>query len=483
MATGTAPDWFRDQVHEVLKNWHEGLSSTLPLRDTILVQTRLDGRFDLPPAEIWQAARAVVEEYLFKFRTQSGLSDEVHLLRRRYLNGARAREVADEQGLSENAIYLRQRRALHAFADALWNEELSLREERAACSAGYLPPQTASRLFGVTEKLILLKRLLADWDGDARVIAVDGIGGIGKTTLANAVAREFLGTTRYTDILWISARRQEFTVWDGIIGEEQPALTFEGLVDALINQLELAGITHLPAQEKAHELQLVMHRRPCLVVVDNLETVADHRALAPRLQPMAAGLSRFLLTSRHSLCQYPGIYSVTLNELSEADALALLRHEAASTGLDELAAAPDHLLRQVYETVGGNPLALKLVVGQAHVLPLPRALDNLREAQGKKAEDLYRYIYWNAWQQLDDDARQVLILMPLFAGEGAELATIEERSPVKGARLNDALERLITLSLVNVGGDLLARRYSIHRLTETFLLQEVIRWQQLAEQP
>jgi len=39
------------------------------------------------------------------------------------------------------------------------------------------------------------------------------------------------------------------------------------------------------------------------------------------------------------------------------------------------------------------------------------------------------------------------------------------------------LKKLVTLCLVNVQGTVEARRYSIHRLTETFLLNEVLRWQ------
>ena len=55
------------------------------------------------------------------------------------------------------------------------------------------------------------------------------------------------------------------------------------------------------------------------------------------------------------------------------------------------------MLLQVYEVAGGNPLALKLLVGQMHVLALSRVVDDLREARGQKVEELYRYIYWRSW--------------------------------------------------------------------------------------
>ena len=69
------------------------------------------------------------------------------------------------------------------------------------------------------------------------------------------------------------------------------------------------------------------------------------------------------------------------------------------------------------------------------------------------------------------------MLMPLFAGDGADLAAISRVSDLSHDPLVQALEHLVKLSLVNVAGDLHHRRYSIHRLTETFLLREVIKWQ------
>ena len=39
------------------------------------------------------------------------------------------------------------------------------------------------------------------------------------------------------------------------------------------------------------------------------------------------------------------------------------------------------------------------------------------------------------------------------------------------------LEQLVSLCLVNVMGTVEVRRYGIHRLTETFLLNEVLKWQ------
>jgi hypothetical protein len=164
-----------------------------------------------------------------------------------------------------------------------------------------------------------------------------------------------------------------------------------------------------------------------------------------------------------------------LPELSQDDTLAFLRQEAQVRRLDALSQATDRQLHSIFEVVGGNPLALKLVVGQIASLPLSQVLDNLREARGKKIEELYNFIYWQAWAALDNDGRQALLSMPL-AQNGAidQLIAVSELEPDD---LAQALEQLVSFSLVDVGGDLEQRRYRIHRLTETFLLNEVIKWQ------
>jgi hypothetical protein len=69
-------------------------------------------------------------------------------------------------------------------------------------------------------------------------------------------------------------------------------------------------------------------------------------------------------------------------------------------------------------------------------------------------------------------------MMPLAQGGAA--GQLMELTKLETSELNQALQQLAELSLVQVGGTLAERRYSIHRLTETFLLNEAIKWQSSA---
>ncbi len=334
-----------------------------------------------------------------------------------------------------------------------------------------MPPEQC--LFGVSQKQQQLRRILeqaeAPW-----LIAIDGIGGIGKTSLASALVREIMPAGQFYDIAWVSARQEEFLPGAGLQQIDRPALDVDTLTDALLEQLDDRGLLSLSAEEKVAALTNLLKEHPYLIIIDNLETVVDYQALLPLLRKLA-NPSKFLLTSRHSLYAHSDVFCLSLSELNRADTFAFLRYEAEVRGLPELTEAPQAALADIYQVIGGNPLALKLVVGQIRVLPLPQVLENLKQARGKKIEEMYTYIYWQAWHALTSPGQKVLLVMPL--AQGGTIDQLTALSEVAGDELDQALEQLVGLSLVEVGGDIEQRRYHIHRLTEAFLLTEVIKWQ------
>ena len=112
-----------------------------------------------------------------------------------------------------------------------------------------------------------------------------------------------------------------------------------------------------------------------------------------------------------------------------------------------------------------------------HTLSLSQVVDDLSQARGRRVEELYHFIYWRSWQLLSDEARRLLTVMPLVAESGGGLVQIAAISDLGEAQMRAALQQLVALCLVNIMGTVEARRYSIHRLTETFLLTEVLKWQ------
>ena len=285
--------------------------------------------------------------------------------------------------------------------------------------------------------------------------------------------------TRHQDIGWVSAKQQEYLIDRGMQGTGKAALDAETLMDLLLAQLSDGPYPTGSSREKRLALTQLLKEKPSLVVVDNLETAVDYEELLPLLRHLA-NPSKFLITSRMSLAGQGDVYCHSLSELNESDALAFLRHEAESRGMAALRDATDEQLETIYATVGGNPLALKLVLGQIQFLPLVQVLTSLRAATTERAEQLYSYIYWQAWQMLESESRHLLLTMPV--APNATFAQLGAASGLEGEALQRALMQLRALSLVEVGyetaSDLNQPHYRLHRLTETFLMHEVIKWQE-----
>ena len=244
------------------------------------------------------------------------------------------------------------------------------------------------------------------------LISIEGLGGIGKTALANALVRQPGLISRFANIAWVSAKQQEFLPNIGFEQETSPTLTGDSLTDILLEYFDNTIPLSQSPQEKRITLTRLLKKVPYLIVIDNLETVVDYQTLLPALRQLA-NPSKFLLTSRHSLRAYPDVFCLSLTELNQIETFHFIRYEAKVRGLPMLAGALEAELQSIYEVVGGNPLALKLVIGQISVLPLSRVLDSLKQARGKKIDDLYSYIYWQAWHMLDPASQQTLLVMPL----------------------------------------------------------------------
>ena len=345
-----------------------------------------------------------------------------------------------------------------------------------------LPEQT---LFGVETPIQAAIEALTARDR-TWLVALDGIGGIGKSSLADRIVHHFLDeeSPHFEDIAWVSAKQEEYVTGRGIQATGKPALDAESLIDQLLMQLADGPYPTNSYDAKRLALLEILNKKRSLVVIDNLETVADYMALLPILRVLSRP-SKFLLTSRMSLHAESDVHCLSLTELPLADTLDFLKYEAARQRIPffaALRAEDDSLYTSIYETVGGNPLALKLVLGQAHVLPLETILANIERAETASADQLYLYIYWQAWQMLDEDGRRLLLSLPVMPNGTFEQLTIASR--LAPERCQQALIALRSLSLVEMGevGEMgsaaaVSVRYRIHRLTETFLLHEVVKWQ------
>lgn len=467
-----APPTLHEAVRQALRLWHQP-SSDNPLAHLLTFQGPSDQTH----------MRSFVNSRLLGALDAMGKlhSEEAKVLRMRYLDGMTADAVAFRLGMSTPNLNKKQRKALQALATLIWQQEQDAQATQQQVYLQRLEAPTYDRLFGVDTLACQLLHLLTTQE-QPWLVVLEGIGGIGKTALADAVMRRAITQQGFTGFGWVSARQQRFSLAGAIQPLAQPTLTAEQLIEQLANQLlavEVTGQGSAPLLvANAATLASLTNRlkaTPHLIVIDNLETVADLEALLPTLQRLA-NPTKFLLTSRTSIYSETATYPFTLPELGEADALALVRHEASLRNQYDLATAADDVLQAIYATVGGNPLALRLIVGQTRIHALALILADIKAARGLAITDLYTYIYRYAWDHLDDLSRRALIAMPFAPPQGASLNHLVGISQLPSAALRHALQQLVVLNLVNRTGALDESRYTIHSLTRTFLLEQVVQW-------
>jgi tetratricopeptide (TPR) repeat protein len=332
-----------------------------------------------------------------------------------------------------------------------------------------LPAPTYTHLFGVEDRLERMRDALQDRSG-RWLIALEGLGGLGKTASTRAMAEWVARQGLVADLAWITAKQETFS-WEEIRTSSRPALTLERLAEELAAQLGYPDIARMSHAEQWTSLCQIVKSRPYLIVVDNLETVADYEALASALWELA-NPSKILLTSRHRLTRYEFVYSVPCDGLDETAALALIRDEGEKRGVRDVLTAEAGVLRLVYEVTGGNPLAIKLALGQAVGLPLERVVASLREARGHQSDQLYTYLYRHSWQLLSPGARRTLLCLPHLPGSGTTWSDIEAIADLPPEELADAIKELSDRSLIAVGG-FEQKVYSLHELTRQFLASEL----------
>lgn len=456
-------------LHKALKLWHKDSAASTPLAELALYQNA-----GLQAQSIRQATNRVLLQGLEVLELDH--PEDAKLLRDRFIDRRKVYAVANSLNVSQTTLYEYQRAALLNLGKVVEKLEVQATHQQSRAIEARLPLPTYSHLIGVDLHLAHLQSVLLT-AGAPWIVALEGIGGIGKTSLADALVRQTMRTGVFRDVAWISAQRTFFDAGGVLQSHTEPALTTAAFLERVGTQLLGATFsTKAMSPEAAFEaIYTHISTNTTLLVVDNLETMLDIDVLLPMLRRLT-NPSKVILTSREHLPLQADLSGFDVPQLSESVAFTLLRQEATYTRQNNLVQASDKELRFVYETVGGNPLALRLVVGQSYYHGLAAILEDLAAARGAKIENLYTHIYRQAWDKLEEQTRAVFVAMPLVSDVGGDIALLQATTKLELDILRPALEHLVTLNLVDARDGPFTRRYSIHNLTRTFLQRQILKW-------
>ena len=436
-------------IHMSLKCW-TAIDKPVPeLLQTLLV-VKQQGQGNCLHGDMISWHRAVNEVLLAGIVVLEQESEsEAAVLRQRFLQGLPAKMVAYEINLDRDRLNRVQRKAITRLAQILWAQEAATRTHYLADMGSRLPNATHP-LFGIEEHLQELTRRVI-MPGEPWTIVVTGIGGIGKTSLAAAVAREVLSQFIFEGVIWVK------------VGEDQE---MEHVVFSQLAQ-QLGVSPHLPLAEKTQAVRHVLQQCPYLIVFDNVEVESELIELLQQVGDLA-NPGKFLITSRVRPPEVV-VWSWGMEDLSLTAVSRLINHLTTANNYAAFIMPSDEEIAAIYSMTGGNPLAVKLVTGLMAVAPLPVLLAELQTAAMPPTKVVYRHIYWRVWHSLSPEAQAILLLLLLAAGSGFSANHMLAVSKLPSGTFWSAVNLLISRSLLEVCHEKPEWRYGIHRLTASFL--------------
>lgn len=284
----------------------------------------------------------------------------------------------------------------------------------------------------------------------ARLVTLTGLGGIGKTRLALAVAEHI--RSDFPDGTW----------WIDLSPINDP----EGVVAAIADAV---GIMPQPGTPLIESIAMSLASKAVLVVIDNCEHVVDGaRDVATTLLAAAPGL-RVMATSRMPLrATGEHVWSVPPMTVEHADAAppdAILLFADRAMAADHrfaLSSENEQIVAAICENVEGIPLAIEMAAARTRVLAPNQVLsvltDPLRtlgspDVDGDQRHTTLETALDRSYDLLEPDVRQVFDRLSVFPGtcdiEGVEAVAC--RPPVTTSALASITE-LTEASLVSVSG-------------------------------
>jgi tetratricopeptide (TPR) repeat protein len=356
--------------------------------------------------------------------------------------------------------------------DSEETEDIEIQEiiKPVSCSNN-LPRPDYSQFFGrEKERQTVLDHLAHP---RAWVVSIDGIGGVGKTSLAlncaYALQEQSLKLEKpFEYIIWASAKTQRLST-RGVIPLNQ---TFSDLDTFLSVVLEVTGFgdkSDAPCSEKKKLVEEILSLTTCLLVLDNLESIRDLEMFA--FLSNIPSPSKALVTTRVRIEESQR--NVRLTALPMDEARALVNELANELDATEIANAPSAELDRLIQRVGGIPLAIKLAVGRiAAGTSLHLYIGRLES--GGAQEDILEFCFSDTWSGLTADEKRIVQIAALFYVPASE-EELRQVANLPELRVKEALANLLRHSFLNATRDITSEtfHYSILPLTADFVLRRL----------
>ncbi|GEM_PF-3110709 len=285
-----------------------------------------------------------------------------------------------------------------------------------------------------------------------RVVVLEGIGGIGKSTLARNVVEQIVRNKgkKYNAVVWISAK-------DTDVNLDSALKTIAYVLDyhQYISMLDTVAL-------KTTAIIEILQEKNVFFVFDNFETITD-KELRKFIQIIPDN-NRILVTTRHDVEKLSqDQYLPEIEKLDFKDGRDVILHELKRQRL--LKHSSDDIIKKIYEFTDGLPQAIIWAISQLKYSTISSIEDVARSGRGDIFENLFKL----SWDMLDDPHKEILKAMLFFTKPVASKA-LKSASNLLDRGFSDAMLKLVGLSIIDANQEIdeEIKYYSMHSWSQHF---------------
>ncbi len=333
-----------------------------------------------------------------------------------------------------------------------------------------LPPCDYTTLVGRETEIQKLLEWLA-FEHPTPRISIEGIGGVGKTTLLLEVAHRCLQASQeaqtgetsrevlptFEAIVFTSAKPQHFTTC-GILPRFRRERTLRDIFTSVARTLKCCDTPSASFEEACEQIQKCLEKARTLLIVDNLDSLEEQQYVLGFLYELPSTV-KVVITSREPT----PFTALRLAALPQTKALNLIQHQAREKGL-QLSLGES---QKLYQTTGGIPAAIVYAVSQ---LAAGYDLQDVSPRLVQPVGDFSRFYFESAVQPLQGQpVHQLLMALAMFPKPPVREAVCAVAGVTDSIATAEGLARLQQLSLIQHRQG----RYAMLPLARSYVLAEL----------
>ena len=285
-----------------------------------------------------------------------------------------------------------------------------------------------------------------------RIIQIDGIGGIGKTSFVHYFCKQLILDLDFKNnfefIIWTSSKRNKYTP-DGIKSLTDYVSNYSDLIADIYKFIEE---NHLDTENDTADIEKnvldFLSSNTVLLIVDNLETLNDPELIS-FLENFPSN-SKAILTTRETLGDF-FMARINLNGFKEEKEFPDFLNSQFKNFTGQPILFTNYYgsyLRELYQYTKGMPLAGQLITHQvAMSTPIDSVIENLKS--GDAYHDILTFCFQGSIDKLSETEKKVLYILSL--SEKEDLLTADDLRYISGMNSDEigfkALPQLSKISL------------------------------------